>query len=51
MAQYGILPSYHAETQSRFRGYQTGCTFAEAFRKAHVHPSAIRKDALLPTPE
>lgn len=35
----------------RFRGYQTGCTFAEAFRKAQVYPSAIHKDALLPMPE
>ncbi len=48
MAQYGILPSYHAETQSRFRGYQAGCTFAEAFRKAHVYPGAVDKDGLLP---
>ena len=50
MAQYGILPNYYAETQSRFRGYQTGCTFAEAFRKARVYPSSIPKDDLLPMP-
>ncbi|HPO16233.1 MAG TPA: PIG-L family deacetylase [Candidatus Hydrogenedentes bacterium] len=48
MAQYGMLPNYFAETQSRFRGYQTGCTFAEAFRKAHVYPSTVAKDGLLP---
>jgi LmbE family N-acetylglucosaminyl deacetylase len=50
MTQYGIHPNYYAETQSRFRGYQTGCTFAEAFRKAHVYPSFIRKEDLLPMP-
>lgn len=49
MAQYGILPNYYAETQSRFRGYQSGCTFAEAFRKAHTYPSTIAQDGLLPT--
>ena len=51
MAQYGLPPSYFAETQSRFRGYQSGCTFAEAFRKVQVYPSAIPKDALLPCSE
>jgi len=50
MVQYGLLPNYYAETQSRFRGYQTGCTFAEAFRKARVYPSTIPKDDLLPSP-
>lgn len=48
MAQYGTPPSYYAETQSRFRGYQTGCTFAEAFRKARVYPGAVSKDGLFP---
>jgi len=48
MSQYGLPTAYFAETQSRFRGYQTGCRFAEAFRKARMFPSAVPKDALLP---
>ncbi|MDX9974279.1 MAG: PIG-L family deacetylase [FCB group bacterium] len=48
VSQYGLPTAYFAETQSRFRGYQTGCMFAEAFRKARLFPASIPKDALLP---
>lgn len=48
MALYNLPPSYFAETQCRFRGYQTGCTFAEAFRKARIYPGSIDPQALLP---
>lgn len=46
--QYGKRLRYFIETQSRFRGYQTGCEFAEAFRKARVFPSTVSDNALLP---
>lgn len=46
---YGIPVSYFGETQSRFRGYQAGCRFAEGFRRSRTFPYAIDKDALLPT--
>ncbi len=45
---YGIPVTYFAETQSRFRGYQSGCTFAEAFRKPPMFPHTAAGDGLLP---
>jgi len=47
---YGIPITYFAETQTRFRGYQCGCMFAEGFRRPHMFPQAVAKKALLPTP-
>jgi LmbE family N-acetylglucosaminyl deacetylase len=47
--QYGTPTVYYVETQNRFRGFQTGCTFAEAFRRAHMFPQAVQKDGLLPS--
>jgi LmbE family N-acetylglucosaminyl deacetylase len=46
--QYGLTAVYYAETQSRFRGFQTGCTFAEAFRRPQVMPQSVPTDSLLP---
>ena len=46
---YDIPVTYFGETQSRFRGYQAGCRFAEGFRRSHSFPQAIHKDSLLPT--
>jgi len=48
MALYGRPTIYYAETQSRFRGLQAGCAFAEAFRPARVYPQSTAKDTLLP---
>lgn len=46
--QYGFDATYYAETQSRFRGFQTSCAFAEAFRPARVYPQHVHGDGLLP---
>lgn len=45
---YGHPLTYLLETQSRFRGYQCGCAFAEAFRKARMYPQSVARDGLLP---
>lgn len=37
-----------AEIQSRFRGYQTGCKYAEAFRRSHTFPQTVDPNGLLP---
>lgn len=48
MDQYGLTAVYYGETQSRFRGFQTGCPFAEAFRRPQMMPQSVAKNALLP---
>jgi LmbE family N-acetylglucosaminyl deacetylase len=48
MTLYGHGVKYLVETQSRSRGYQCGCSFAEAFRKARMFPQQVRKVGLLP---
>jgi len=48
MSQYNLPTAYFAETQGRFRGYQTGCAFAEAFRRPKLFPASVPRDALLP---
>ncbi|MHB0859240.1 MAG: PIG-L deacetylase family protein [Anaerolineae bacterium] len=47
--QYGTTLVENAEIQSRFRGYQTACKYAEAFRKPRFFPEATAPDALLPS--
>lgn len=47
--QYDVPATYYAETLSRFRGFQSGCDYAEAFRKARMFPQAVSRDALIPT--
>ncbi len=49
ISQYGKTPTYYAGIQTAFRGYQSGCEYAEAFRRSHSFPCAIAPDALLPT--
>ena len=44
ISQYGKTPTHYAEIQTRFRGYQAGCEFAEAFRRSHTFPSAAARD-------
>ena len=48
MAQYGCPLAENAAVQSRFRGYQAGCTYAEAFRKPRFFPQHTVRDGLLP---
>jgi LmbE family N-acetylglucosaminyl deacetylase len=38
MNQYGATMVENAELQSRFRGYQAGCKYAEAFRMPKFYP-------------
>ncbi len=46
---YGYPVTYLLEMQFRFRGYQCGCAFAEAFRKARMYPQTVGRKALLPS--
>jgi LmbE family N-acetylglucosaminyl deacetylase len=47
MNQYGASIVENAETQSKFRGYQASCKYAEAFKKARFFPETVKKEALL----
>lgn len=47
MAQYDASIVENAEVQTRFRGYQAGCKYAEAFRKPKFFPATIKKDGVL----
>lgn len=44
---YGISTLDNAMAQSRFRGFQVGCLYAEAFRKARKFPQGVVKGGLL----
>ncbi|MBX7257608.1 MAG: PIG-L family deacetylase [Candidatus Hydrogenedentes bacterium] len=48
IAQYGVPVTHHAEIQSKFRGLQSGCAYAECFFRAKFFPSTTSKDGLLP---
>lgn len=45
---YGYPVTCLLDIQSRFRGQQCGCRYAEAFRKARMTPMAVSCDGLLP---
>jgi LmbE family N-acetylglucosaminyl deacetylase len=47
MAQYGVSCVDFGQTQSRLRGFQAGCKYAEAFRKPKFFPGSTRPDGLL----
>ena len=47
--QYGASIVEDARVQSRFRGYQAGCRYAEAFRKARFFPEVTAPGGLLPS--
>ncbi len=47
MDQYEASIVENAEIQSKFRGYQAGCKYAEAFRKAKFFPEKTKKHNLL----
>ena len=46
--QYGVSLADNAQVQSRFRGYQAGCRYAEAFRKPRFFPQKTSREGLLP---
>jgi LmbE family N-acetylglucosaminyl deacetylase len=45
--QYGVSMVENAEIQTKFRGYQAGCKYAEAFKKAKFFPEKTGKEDLL----
>jgi len=45
---YGETLADSAAAQSRLRGFQTGCRYAECFRRAHEFPQRVARDGLLP---
>lgn len=47
--QYGVTCVEFAQTQSRFRGFQTGARYAECFRAPRFFPGSVNAHSLLPT--
>jgi LmbE family N-acetylglucosaminyl deacetylase len=45
--QYGVSCVEFGQTQSRFRGFQAGCRYAEGFRRPKFFPGSTRPDSLL----
>ena len=45
--QYGPSLVEKAQAHSRLRGFQTGCAYAEGFRKPRMFPQRIPRDGLL----
>ena len=45
---YGVTLADNAQVQSRLRGFQTGCRYAEGFRRARMFPQSVPQDGLLP---
>jgi LmbE family N-acetylglucosaminyl deacetylase len=48
MDQYGVSCVEFGQTQSRLRGFQAGCRYAECFRRPKFFPGAAHPDGLLP---
>jgi len=48
ISQYGKTPTHYAGIQTRFRGYQAGCEYAEAFRASRSFPSIASRDIVPP---
>lgn len=46
--QYGVTCVEFGQTQSRFRGFQAGCKYAEALRRPKFFPGSTEPDGLLP---
>ena len=46
--QYGVTCVEFGQTQSRFRGFQAGCRYAEAFRRPKLFPGSAKREGLLP---
>jgi LmbE family N-acetylglucosaminyl deacetylase len=47
MNQYNVSLIENSRVQSRFRGYQAGCTYAEAFRRPRFFPQHVSTNELL----
>ena len=47
ISQYDVSCVEFGKTQSRFRGFQAGCRFAECFRKPKFFPGSTEKEGLL----
>ena len=47
VAQYNVSCVEFGKTQARFRGFQAGCRYAEAFRKPKFFPGETAPDGLL----
>jgi LmbE family N-acetylglucosaminyl deacetylase len=48
LAQYGVSCVEFGQTQSRLRGFQAGCQYAEGFRKPRFFPGKTQSQGLLP---
>lgn len=48
IAQYGVSCVEFGQTQSRLRGFQGGCKYAECFRKPKFFPGVTKSEGLLP---
>jgi len=48
VAQYGVSCVEFGRTQSRLRGFQAGCQYAEGFRKPKFFPGETHPQGLLP---
>ena len=46
--QYGVTCVEFGQTQSRLRGFQAGCRYAEGFRKPKFFPGTVQPEGLLP---
>ncbi len=46
--QYGVTCVEFAQTQARFRGFQTGTRYAECFRTPKFFPGSVNPNSLLP---
>ena len=46
VAQYGVSCVEFGQTQSRLRGFQAGCRYAEGFRRPRFFPGSTRPDGL-----
>jgi len=46
---YGVTLTDNAQAQSRLRGFQAGCMYAECFRRSHTFPQGVNRDGLLPS--
>lgn len=47
MDMYGVTNAEFAQTHARYRGFQSGCKYAECFRKPKSFPGTVRHEALL----
>jgi LmbE family N-acetylglucosaminyl deacetylase len=46
---FDVTLTDNAAVQSRLRGFQSGCKYAECFRRAHMFPQPAAKEGLLPS--